>query len=203
MTNEKAISDAAFATRLKQLRKDHGYTQAELAKRLEMTPTAISTWERGASKPRMDVVYKMAKLYNVQAGEIVGDTSPNFQDRLVTVWKERRPDIRSQRELERELGLGNGTITKWSQSSPSQDKLQSIADFFGVSVDYLLGNSDDMHSNMGGVAAAKTIDLDQLEQYTMSFQGADVSEERAKQIADLIRPIIEVAMKSDLEKGKK
>ena len=36
------------------------------------------------------------------------------------------------------LGFGNGTIGKWGKSSPSADKLKMVADYFGVTVDYLL-----------------------------------------------------------------
>lgn len=36
------------------------------------------------------------------------------------------------------LGFGNGTIGKWDKASPSADKLKMVADYFGVSVDYLL-----------------------------------------------------------------
>lgn len=42
-------------------------------------------------------------------------------------------------QLEVELGLGNGTISRWRSSSPNTDKLQKIADYFNVSMDYLLG----------------------------------------------------------------
>lgn len=42
-------------------------------------------------------------------------------------------------ELERVLDFGVGTIHRWGTSSPSADKLQKVADYFGVSVDYLLG----------------------------------------------------------------
>lgn len=42
-------------------------------------------------------------------------------------------------ELERILDFGTGTIHRWGKSSPSADKLQKVADYFGVSVDYLLG----------------------------------------------------------------
>lgn len=45
-------------------------------------------------------------------------------------------------KLESELGFGNGTIVKWDKSSPSADKLNKVADYFGVSVDYLLGRSE-------------------------------------------------------------
>ncbi len=41
--------------------------------------------------------------------------------------------------LEAELGFGNGTIVKWDKASPNSDKLAKVADFFNVSVDYLLG----------------------------------------------------------------
>ncbi|MBP1041262.1 helix-turn-helix transcriptional regulator [Vagococcus sp. BWB3-3] len=46
-------------------------------------------------------------------------------------------------EVERAVGLSNGAITKWAKSSPSSDKLVRIADYFNVSVDYLLGRTDD------------------------------------------------------------
>lgn len=41
--------------------------------------------------------------------------------------------------LERQVGLGRGTIRKWDESSPSVDKLKKVADYFNVSTDYLLG----------------------------------------------------------------
>ena len=31
------------------------------------------------------------------------------------------------------------TIVRWDKSSPTTDKLQKVADYFGVSIDYLLG----------------------------------------------------------------
>lgn len=43
--------------------------------------------------------------------------------------------------LEMKLNLGNGTISRWSKSSPNSDKLMRVADFFNVSIDYLLGRS--------------------------------------------------------------
>ena len=45
-------------------------------------------------------------------------------------------------KLETSLGFGNGTIGKWKKHTPSHDKLKKVADFFGVSVDYILGNTD-------------------------------------------------------------
>lgn len=48
--------------------------------------------------------------------------------------------------LESELGLGNGTISRWAKNSPNTEKISRVADYFHVSVDYLIGretNDDD------------------------------------------------------------
>lgn len=41
--------------------------------------------------------------------------------------------------LERKMDFGNGTIRRWDNTIPSGDRLSKVADFFGVTVDYLLG----------------------------------------------------------------
>lgn len=41
--------------------------------------------------------------------------------------------------LERECGLANATIRRWNDSSPSVSNLMKVAEYFGVSVDFLLG----------------------------------------------------------------
>lgn len=42
-------------------------------------------------------------------------------------------------KLESALGFGNSTISKWDVVSPSLSKLQKVADYFDVSVSYLIG----------------------------------------------------------------
>ena len=41
-------------------------------------------------------------------------------------------------KLEREIGLGNGTIGRWERSSPNVDNAKKVADYFGMTVDALL-----------------------------------------------------------------
>lgn len=45
-------------------------------------------------------------------------------------------------KLERETGLGNGTIGRWEKSSPNVDNVKKIADYFGVTVDSLLKTAE-------------------------------------------------------------
>lgn len=45
-------------------------------------------------------------------------------------------------EIEREVGISNGQIRRWDTSSPKIENIQKVADYFNVSVDYLLGRTD-------------------------------------------------------------
>ena len=50
----------------------------------------------------------------------------------------------SQAKLAKELGVGTGSVGMWesTQEIPPVKKLLVIADYFGVSLDYLVGRSD-------------------------------------------------------------
>lgn len=45
-------------------------------------------------------------------------------------------------QLEKELGFSNGSIARWKKSSPSLEKVEKVASFFSVSIDYLVGKSN-------------------------------------------------------------
>lgn len=64
-------------------------------------------------------------------------------------------------ELERRLGFGSSSIRKWINGNPSAEKIKAIADFFGVSTDYLYGRT----------AVEKKVD-DMLDQDFLSLQRA-------------------------------
>ena len=44
----------------------------------------------------------------------------------------------SQGKLEKELGFSNGSISKWRNSTPTYERIQKVAEYFGVSADYLM-----------------------------------------------------------------
>ncbi|KKB93964.1 MULTISPECIES: helix-turn-helix domain-containing protein [Bacillus] len=44
--------------------------------------------------------------------------------------------------LEENVGFGKNSIYSWKQNNPSSDKLKKVADYFNVSVDYLLGRTE-------------------------------------------------------------
>src|SRR5690625_3115136 len=46
-------------------------------------------------------------------------------------------------KLESKLNIPNNTIYQWNTRRPSIDRLEKVADYFNVSVDYLLGRTED------------------------------------------------------------
>ena len=40
--------------------------------------------------------------------------------------------------LERKLNFGNGTIRKWDNSPPSVEKFKKVADYFNISMEFLM-----------------------------------------------------------------
>lgn len=65
------MNDYAFGNFLCMLREKNGMTQAELASKLGVTPAAVSKWENGSSKPRVEVLFQLAQLLGVRAEELM------------------------------------------------------------------------------------------------------------------------------------
>ena len=57
---------------LKDLRKKKGYSQEEAASRLNVVRQTVSKWEKGLSVPDADMLVKLAELYEVSVGELLG-----------------------------------------------------------------------------------------------------------------------------------
>ena len=54
----------------------------------------------------------------------------------------------SMNQLEDQLGFGKGYISKLGKSTPNVTKIQKIAEFFGVSVDYLMTGEDSVKTEL-------------------------------------------------------
>ncbi len=57
----------------------------------------------------------------------------------------------SQGRLEKQLNFSNGSISKWKNSTPKAERLQKLADFFGVSVDYIMTGKEEESKTLTNV----------------------------------------------------
>ena len=60
------------ADRIKALRESRGWTQAELARRMNMTRNGINSWEQGLSMPSPACLVDLAKLFSVSTDYLLG-----------------------------------------------------------------------------------------------------------------------------------
>ena len=61
-----------FSENLKAMRKAKGYTQEELAIKLNVTRQTISKWEKGLSVPDVDFLFKIADVLETSVGTLLG-----------------------------------------------------------------------------------------------------------------------------------
>ena len=58
--------------RIQDLRKNHGWTQKELAERLHVTDKSVSKWERGLNYPDMAMLEPLANTLDTTVVELLG-----------------------------------------------------------------------------------------------------------------------------------
>ena len=67
------------AERIKELREVWGWTQAELARKMNMSRNGINSWEQGLSMPSPPNLVELARIFSVSTDYLLG------VERLATV----------------------------------------------------------------------------------------------------------------------
>ena len=100
--------------------------------------------------------------------------------------------------LEEKLGYNTNYLYSLKKGNPKSDRLQEIADYFNVSTDYLLGRTDNpvISSDLVTTADGRTVDLSNLRERVVLFDGKPLSDEDVDKIAQIIKLSLGV---SDIE----
>nr|DAR57179.1 MAG TPA: repressor protein [Caudoviricetes sp.] len=104
----------------------------------------------------------------------------------------------SLNDLEDKLGISRNSLYGIKKANPKSDRLQQIADYFNVSTDYLLGRTDNPNvaSEIFTTADGRTVDLSNLRERVVLFDGKPLSDEDVDKIAQIIKLSLGV---SDIE----
>jgi transcriptional regulator with XRE-family HTH domain len=85
-------------------------------------------------------------------------------------------------ELERKTGISNGQIGHWADRSPKTENITKVADYFNVSVDYLLGrNATPKWASQNDTIDLKDF-LDDNLKLNMAFEGEGLTEEELERL---------------------
>ena len=91
-----------FSERLKDLRKQAGLTQVDVAERLGISQPAYASWERGVKKPTQENLVKIAQVLNVSVDYLVGN-SEDKSDELDNIELLFRMNSKGLSEEEKEV----------------------------------------------------------------------------------------------------
>jgi len=83
-----------FNNKLYELRKQKGFSQEELANRLNVSRQTISKWEVGESTPDMEKLAAISDLFEVSLDELVLDKAPKAEVTEQVVKSEFYSDIK-------------------------------------------------------------------------------------------------------------
>lgn len=84
-----------------------------------------------------------------------------------------------------ESGLGEKSLYKWKDHQPTPDRIKAVANTLGVSIDYLLGNTNDPYSDTDMTVEEK-LSKQQIAIGTYLDPNADLDEEAMQKIKDYI-----------------
>ena len=66
------LGEEALNQRIARLRKERGYTQAELAKKMGITRELVSDYERGKIRPHYEMIIRFALAFKITTDELLG-----------------------------------------------------------------------------------------------------------------------------------
>lgn len=88
-----------FNNKLYELRKQKGFSQEELANRLNVSRQTVSKWEVGDSTPDMEKLVAISDLFGISLDELVLDKAPEpvpeVQPTKPDIYSEIKADIKA------------------------------------------------------------------------------------------------------------
>lgn len=118
--------------KIKTLRKERGFTQANLANILGFSATQIHNWEIGKYKPKTPELYRLEAILNaplIEIGEYPEDGT--FAEKLLYL---RISNGIGKTQLAEILGVANPCMTRWERGDaiPSRRMKVRIEKYFNV-----------------------------------------------------------------------
>ncbi len=124
--------------KLRRARKDAGLTQDELAKAVGVATVTIQQYERNLREPKYRVLYKISEVLGLPGPSYFLEPEDAERTPYPNVNAERARAGLTQEQLAAKLGVTRKTLYNWELTGIPKDKLDLMAEIFGVSPDYLL-----------------------------------------------------------------
>lgn len=141
----------------KELRKEKGLTQFELAKIMNIDQTTVSKWELGKAIPDTNMLIKLAEFFDVSTDYLLSRTNFYYPDNLEENQKKDKLEIGNlikelrqnkgltQQEVADKISISRSVLSQYENNlvEPTATVISKLAVFFEVPAGYLLCIEDD------------------------------------------------------------
>lgn len=142
-----------FRLRMNELIKEKGLSSTNYAKTLHIDRDTITRATKYGIVPKVQILIKIADYHKISLSYLLGDNNDedNFHEALPrSTFHVRVKELCEEKkikfsDIKYHVSFPYAYFYDWMREGtlPTLDKLDSIASYFGVSLDYLLGRSDD------------------------------------------------------------
>ena len=145
-----------FTSNIKILRQENNISQLQLAKETGLKKSALGHWEIGTRTPNATAVIILSRYFQVSTDYLLKLSEDNSikhgEDTFnvdLTTFNNRLKALRlnlnkSQKDLATETKISQPSINFWERGKclPNAIAIITLANYLGVTTDYLLGESD-------------------------------------------------------------
>ena len=201
----------SFGRRLRELREEKELTQEQFGEIFNFKKALISKYENDKLQPSIETINSLADYFDVSSDYLLGrtdnrntanikltnDYSKDTEELVNMIFPKRLKELRTEKDISQEelgsmLNLSKSTISLYESGKRESDfnTLNKIAQYFNVSTDYLLGNSD-----------IREVNKIQLPKYYSKYTGEPIDLDRPymeKTLADATLRITELIWEFDM-----
>lgn len=150
--NSNIANCSLLGDKVRELRKNKNLSQTDIANIFNVKQNTVSQWESGINQIDNDTLNALADFFQVSTDYLLGRSDDSNPANCI-IFGERLKELRklrniTQTQLANELNVAIGTVGNWEtgQREPALDMVIRVADYFNVSVDYLVGQTDNKES---------------------------------------------------------
>lgn len=170
-----------------QIRNSLGYKDSDVAKATNITKSTFTDWKNGRSQPKVEKIQKIISFLNIPLESLIAiKDCPNtayinpILQRIINELEKQKLNAKDMCDY---IGISSSTFSTWKSENrePKPSHIPKIADFLGVSVEYILsGNIFDTSNDIDIELYISEI-LQRLKRYSdgignIQFQGTKLTE---------------------------
>lgn len=152
-----------FGQKLKEIRKNEGLSQEQLAEKIGVSRQAITKWETGKGMPDIENMIILAELFKTSLDELVSHAMPQETKKPTVFHSETSYDIERQTHFDIKIGAAHSLTVRSGEDEKlhidlASESMENIGSLFKVRLDENRGKLDVDCNKKEGVSRYEAAD---------------------------------------------